>query len=120
MVADQNAYFELLMVMCQSVKVLLKVIPGFRILRLTFSESQPQNPELRNYFIYKKAYHNSFSDLFSDYLNAFNLLNLKLCIFIDILQGTCFEFLKFMFLDDIFSYQLYVYIFVVGWCVKTE
>ena len=110
--------FALLMVMCQSVKVLKiipgfrawKIIPGFRILRLTVLESLPQNPEFRNSFIYKKVYlltTIASPNLFSNYLNALNRLNLKLFLFIDILQ--CISFLKFRFWD-ISSYHLCVYI----------
>ena len=41
-------------------------------------ESQPQNAELRGL--------NSFSESFSDYLNSINHLNMKLFIFVSILQ----------------------------------
>ena len=47
------------------------IFSEFRILGLSI-ESQPQNTED----------YNSFSDLFSDYLNTINHLNLKLLLFI--------------------------------------
>ena len=41
-------------------------------------ESQPQNAKLGDY--------NSFSDLFSDFLNTIKHLNMKLSIFVGIIQ----------------------------------
>ena len=43
--------------------------------------------------------YNSFSDLFSGYLNIFNHLNMKLLIFVGILQVSKFESLKFRILE---------------------
>ena len=45
------------------------------------------------------ADYNRSSDLFSDYLNTINHLNMKLFIFIGILQVLKFDFLKFRILE---------------------
>ena len=54
-----------------------------------------------------KADFDSFSDLFSDDLNIINLLNMKLLIFVDILQVLKYEFLKFRILE-IFNFHSWI------------
>ena len=56
-------------------------------------ESQPQNAELSRF--------NSFSDYFSGDLNTINYLNLKLFIFVGILQVLKFKFLNIRILENL-------------------
>ena len=67
-----------------------RIIPEFRILILTFQVSL----KMLNY-----ADNNSFSDLASVYLKAIDHLNLKLLIFVGILQVLRFDFKKFRILE---------------------
>ena len=54
-------------------------------------ENQPQNPELGSFY--------GFFDLISVYLKAIDHLNLKLLIFVSILQALRFDFQKFRILE---------------------
>ena len=64
-----------------------RIVPEFRILRLI-------SLKLLNF-----ADSNSFFDLFSVYLNTIDHLNLKMLIFIGILQVLRYDFQKFRILE---------------------
>ena len=55
-----------------------RIIPEFRILKLTFHRKSAVSLKILN-----QADSNCFSDLFSVYLMTFDHLNLKLLIFVD-------------------------------------
>ena len=74
-----------------SVKV-FRINPEFRILKLTFHRNLVSKCWIREIII-------TSLDEFSDYLNTVNHLNMKLFIFVGILQVSKFEFLKFRILE---------------------
>ena len=69
-----------------------RIIPEFRILRLDF----PQKVSLK---ILNLADSYGFFDLISGYLKTIDHLNLKLLIFVGILQVSRFDFQKFRILE---------------------
>ena len=72
-----------------------RIIPEFRILRLTFLRKSASKFGIRHH-----ADYNSFSDIFTVYLKTINHLNLKYNYFEGILQRLKFEFQKFRILEN--------------------
>ena len=91
---------------CDILLVLIEIFrinPEFRILSLTFHSLKMLNYEDNN----------SFFDKFSDYQNTIKYLNLKLFIFVVVLQVLKLEFLKVRILE-ILNFHLCCHICIIS------